>query len=125
MWFVVFNLFFVVVNVVVILILCNIIIIITIIRRRKKERNVLFNDALSTFYLRLYGFKLMVKNHRDSERGNPLPSHGPIFPIRNKGGRGGVSCPSEILRLLFIYFFRKESKTKYCTNQPPPPPLGF
>ena len=28
----------------------------------KKEGNVLFNDALNTFYLRLYGVKHMVKD---------------------------------------------------------------
>ena len=39
----------------------------------KKERNVLFNDALNTFYLRLYGVRHMVKDHSDSEKGNPLP----------------------------------------------------
>ena len=29
---------------------------------------VLFNDALNTFYLRLYGVRNMVKDHWDSER---------------------------------------------------------
>ena len=33
-----------------------------------KERNVLFNDALNTFDLRLYGVKHIVKDHSDSER---------------------------------------------------------
>ena len=33
-----------------------------------KERNVLFNDALNTFYLRLYGVGHMVKYHSDIER---------------------------------------------------------
>ena len=46
----------------------------------RKEGNVLFNDALNTFYLRLYGVGHMVKNHSDSERGNPLPPHGLLFP---------------------------------------------
>ena len=46
-----------------------------------KEGNVLFNDALITFYLRLYGVRHMVKDHSDSERGNPLPPHGLIFSI--------------------------------------------
>ena len=46
-----------------------------------KEGNVLFNDALNTVYLRLYGFRYMVKDHSDSERGNPLPPHGLLFPI--------------------------------------------
>ena len=32
---------------------------------------VLFNNALNTFYLRLYGVGHMVKDHSDSERGNP------------------------------------------------------
>ena len=39
------------------------------------EGNVLFNNALNTFYLRLYGVRYMVKDHSDSERGNPLPPH--------------------------------------------------
>ena len=34
---------------------------------RKKE-NALFNDALNTFYIRLYGVTHMVKEHSYSER---------------------------------------------------------
>ena len=51
----------------------------------RKEENVLFNDALNTFYLRLYGVTHMVKDHSDSERGNPLPPHRLLFPITSKG----------------------------------------
>ena len=72
----------------------------------KKEGSVLFNDELNTFsyiymdgwmemfyltthsthfILRLYGVGHMVKDHSDSERGNPLPPHGLLFPINNKG----------------------------------------
>ena len=47
----------------------------------EEEENVLFNDALNTYYLRLYGIGHMVKDHSDSERGNPLPPHGLLFPI--------------------------------------------
>ena len=36
--------------------------------KRARERNVLFNDALNTFYLRLYGIRHMVKDHSDSEK---------------------------------------------------------
>ena len=41
---------------------------------KRKEGNVIFNDALNTFYLRLYGVGHMVKVHSDSERkeGNVL-----------------------------------------------------
>ena len=51
----------------------------------RKEGNVLFNDALNTFYLRLYGIGYMVKDHSDSETGNPLLPHGLLFLINNKG----------------------------------------
>ena len=47
----------------------------------RKEGNALYNDALITFYLRLYGVRHMVKDHSGSERGNPLPPHGLLFPI--------------------------------------------
>ena len=50
----------------------------------ERERNVLFNDALNTFYLRLYGIRHMVKDHSDSEKGNPLPPHRLLFLISSK-----------------------------------------
>ena len=55
------------------------------VRVRRKEGNVLLNDALNTFYLRLYGVRHMVKDHSDSEKGNPLPPHRLLFPINSKG----------------------------------------
>ena len=51
----------------------------------RKEGNVLFNDTLNTFYLRLYGITHMVKDHSDSEKGNLLPPHRLLFPINSKG----------------------------------------
>ena len=51
----------------------------------RKEGNVLFNDSFDTFYLRLYGVRHMVKDHSDSERGNPLSPHRLLFPISSKG----------------------------------------
>ena len=50
-----------------------------------KEGNGLFNDALNTFYLRLYGVGHMLKDHSANERGNPLPPHRLFFPISSKG----------------------------------------
>ena len=47
---------------------------------RERERNVLFSDALNTFYLRLYGVRHMVKDHSDSEKGKPL-----LLSINSKG----------------------------------------
>ena len=52
-----------------------------------RKGNVLFND---TFYLRLYGVRHMVKDHLDSERGNPLPQHRLLFPISSKGSFIGI-----------------------------------
>ena len=51
----------------------------------RKEGTVLFNDALNTFYFRLYGIRHMVKDHSDSESGNLLLPHGLLFPINSKG----------------------------------------
>ena len=51
----------------------------------RKEENVLFNDALNTFYLRLYGVRHIVKDHSDNEKGNPLPPHRLLFQINSKG----------------------------------------
>ena len=45
----------------------------------------LFNDALNTFYLRLYGVGHMIEDYSDSERGNPPQPHGLLFPINSKG----------------------------------------
>ena len=50
-----------------------------------KEGNVLFNDILNTFYLRLYGIRHMVNDHSDSERGNPLLPHRLHFPNSSNG----------------------------------------
>ena len=36
--------------------------------RERNEENVLFNDALNAFYLRVYGVRHMVKDHSDIER---------------------------------------------------------
>ena len=49
------------------------------------QGNVLFNDALYTFYLWLYGIRHMVKNHSDSDRGNLLLPHRLRFQISSKG----------------------------------------
>ena len=34
----------------------------------RKKGNILFNDALNTFYLRLYGVGYIVKDHSDTQR---------------------------------------------------------
>ena len=45
----------------------------------------LFNDALNTFYLRLYGVRHMVNDHSYSETGNPLLPHRLLLSINSKG----------------------------------------
>ena len=47
-----------------------------------KEGYVLFNDALNTFYLRLYGVTHMVKDHSDNEIGNPLSPYGQLSDLQ-------------------------------------------
>ena len=53
-------------------------------QERRKEF-FLFNDVLNTFYLRLYGVRHMVKDHSNSERGNPLLPYGLLLSINSKG----------------------------------------
>ena len=50
----------------------------------ERERDVLFNDALNTFYLRLDGVRHMVKDHSDSEKGNLLLPHRLLLSINSK-----------------------------------------
>ena len=52
---------------------------------RERDRNVLFNDAVNTFYLRLYGIRLIATDHSDSEKGNPLLPHRLLLSIISKG----------------------------------------
>ena len=47
-------------------------------------RTFLFNDALNTFYLQLYGIGHMVNDHSDSKIGNLLQFHKLFFPINRK-----------------------------------------
>ena len=39
----------------------------------RKKGNVLFNDAINTFYLQLYGVGYLVKGHSARKRKTPLP----------------------------------------------------
>ena len=48
------------------------------------ECNHFAQDALNTFYFRLYGVGHMVKNHSDSDSRNPLLPHGLLFQINSK-----------------------------------------
>ena len=51
---------------------------------RRKEGNVLFNDALNTFYLRLYGDRYMVKHPTLPER-KPAASTWATLPVWQQG----------------------------------------
>ena len=72
--------------------------------KRERERNVLFNDALNTFYLRLYGVRHMVKYHSDSERGNPLPPH----LIDEQQGFFYMHHPTDIPRPVVEHWLERE-----------------
>ena len=50
---------------------------------KEGRKEMLYLTTHSThFYLRLYGVGHMVKNHSDSERGNPLPPHRLLLLIK-------------------------------------------
>ena len=50
-----------------------------------ERKEMFYLTTLNTFYLRLYGIRHMVKDHSDSEKGNPLLPHMLLFPINSKG----------------------------------------
>ena len=56
-----------------------------LLKEGRKEGSVLFNNALNTLYLWLYGVEHMIKDHSNSERGNPVLAYGLLFPINSKG----------------------------------------
>ena len=52
----------------------------------EREREMFYLMTHSThFYLRLYGVRHMVKDHSDSDKGNPLPPHRLLLSINSKG----------------------------------------
>ena len=50
---------------------------------RKEE--MFYLTTHSTHFIYGYMVSDMVKDHSDSERGNPVPPHGLLFPINSKG----------------------------------------
>ena len=96
----------------------------------------LFNDALNTFYLRLYGARHMVNDHSESERGNPLPPHRLLFPISSKGSficiipQTGYYIPRPLLHQswstswIFGYILLKRCRIFISTNCFPRPKVG-
>ena len=52
---------------------------------KKKERNALFNDALYSFYLQLYGVGHMVKDHSAREETRCHHCMDYFFSISSKG----------------------------------------
>ena len=51
-----------------------------------REREMFYLTMHSTHFIYgIYGIRHMVKDHSDSEKGNPLPPHRLFFPINSKG----------------------------------------
>ena len=51
----------------------------------RKEKMFYLTTHSTHFILRLYGVGHMVKDHTDSEKGNPLPPHRLLLSINSKG----------------------------------------
>ena len=49
------------------------------------RKEMFYLTTHSTHFIYGYMVSDMVKYHTDSERGNPLPPHGLLFPINSKG----------------------------------------
>ena len=48
------------------------------------KKDLFYLMTVNTFYLQLYGIRHVVKDHKDNEGGNSLPSYGLFFPISSK-----------------------------------------
>ena len=66
------------------------------------EGNGLFNDAINTFYLRLYGVRHMVKDHSDSERENPLP---PLYGLHLEERKKGNGLFNDVLNTFYLRLY--------------------
>ena len=53
--------------------------------KQERETEMFYLTTHSTLYLRLYGVRHIVKDHSDSEKGNPLPPHRLLLSINSKG----------------------------------------
>ena len=92
----------------------------------RKEGNVLFNDALNTFYLRLYGVRHMVKDHSDSEKGNPLPPHRLLLSINSLYGRKeGNVLFNDALNTFYLRLYGGKGPLSERGNPLPPHGLLF
>ena len=87
---------------------------------RTKERNALFNDALNTFGLRLYGVSHMVKDHSDNERITSCRHMGYSFRLAAKVILYASSHRQESTYHGFCYTSRGAlAGTRYSTMCPP------
>ena len=75
--------------------------------------NVLFNDTLNTFYLRLYGVRHMVKEYSDSERANPLP---PLFLLLFLISSSGSSTFSSLVDLSPVLLITSSAPLSWLTH---------
>ena len=54
-------------------------------REREREREMFYLTTHSTHFIYGYMASDMVKDHSDSEKGNPLPPHRLLLSINSKG----------------------------------------
>ena len=76
----------------------------------ERERNVLFNDAINTFYLRLYGVRHMVKDHSDSEKGERERE---MFYLMTHSTHFIYSYMASDIWLRIILIVRKETRCRH------------
>ena len=72
-------------------------------QEERNEGNALFNNALETFYLWVYGIRCMVKEHSDSKRGNPLLSVQGLLFVNSKGSFIFFTSELTVLHLTVLH----------------------
>ena len=84
-------------------------------REIKGKRKEMFKDALSTFYLRLFGVGHMVKDNSDSERGILYMHHLPTDRIAHT---------TAFVKLVIEYWNEKQFNGSIMTDRSDDPPVN-
>ena len=80
----------------------------------RKDGKCLYNDALNTFYLRLYGVGHMVKDHSDSEKETRCHHMGYSFQLTSKGSfictipQTGITHTTAFVTPVVVHWLERE-----------------
>ena len=82
------------------------------------RKEMFYLTTHSTHFIYIYMTSDMVKDHSDSEKGNPLPPHTLLFPIKSKGSFICTIPQTELHIPQPLYLFRPYPKRVLAATLP-------